>query len=77
MSHPWDIEFNHLYDACRPLGEDELRVLTFLAKRLGVGAVQYGPLNLAADPRDWKKEAAEEAADLAIYTAFRALKAGL
>jgi hypothetical protein len=53
------------------LGPEEHEVLLVLGRRLLAGQRQYGRLDLARDPRDWKREAAEEAADLAIYTAFR------
>lgn len=56
------------------MGVDELRVVELLARRLGMGAKLYGVLNLADDPRDWLKEAIEEAADLPIYLALWLLK---
>jgi hypothetical protein len=51
------------------LGEDEQRVLVAIAERLSMGAKQYGRLDLATDTRDWRREGAEEALDLAVYAA--------
>ena len=56
------------------LGPDELRVLEHLADRLREGRRRYGELHLATDPRDWRRERAEEVEDLLIYSAFEVLK---
>ncbi len=56
------------------LGADERRVLAYLRDRLLEGQRRYGALDLARDPRDWKRERAEECADLLIYGAFAAVK---
>ena len=55
-------------DATEPeaLGSDELRVLEAIRARLRMGATAYGAFDVQGDPRDWTKEAAEEALDLAI-----------
>lgn len=53
------------------LGDDELRVLQVIQRRLEAGQIQYGRLDLASDKRSWAKEASEEAADLLTYTAMR------
>ena len=55
------------------LGTDELRVLGFIAARLRMGREAYGPLDLATDRRDWRRERDEEAADLLVYAACEAL----
>lgn len=55
------------------LGDDERRVLVAIAKRLAKGATQYGPLCVAADQRDWGREANEEFLDATVYLAIRTL----
>lgn len=65
-----------LADVCAELGEDELRTLLYLARRLLDGQRRYGRVDLARDQRDWKREQTEEAADLLIYAAFDAVKNG-
>jgi hypothetical protein len=60
-----------LLDLLCELGPDERRVMLVLARRLLVGQWAYGRLDVARDRRDWGKEAREEAADLAIYSAIR------
>jgi hypothetical protein len=69
-----------LLDLVRELGADERRVLLLLARRLLEGQRAYGRLDLANDPRDFRKEQGEEVQDLLIYSAFielqRATKAG-
>ena len=57
------------------IGDDEVRVLLYLAQRLHMGAGQYGPLDIATDPRDWTAEARAEFADGAVYLAVRGLRA--
>lgn len=66
-----------LDETCAELGDDELRVIAYLATRLLVGQRQYGRLDLAKDARDWRRERAAEVADLLVYTGFEALKAEL
>jgi len=55
------------------LGEDERRVLVTIAERLRRGRDQYGALTIATDRRDWRREAHEEALDLAVYLSIRTL----
>jgi hypothetical protein len=52
---------------------DALRVIEHIAARAVMGGGQYGPLRLAEDKRDWRKEAREEAVDGLFYMACRAL----
>jgi hypothetical protein len=56
------------------LGPDEVRVLTAIARRLAVGRKVYGQLDVAGDARDWKREATEEALDLAVYLSCELLR---
>jgi hypothetical protein len=56
------------------LGDDELRVMVTLARRLLEGQRCYGKLSLATDSRDWKKERSAEIQDLLIYDAFEVLR---
>ncbi|MGD0948608.1 MAG: hypothetical protein ABSA52_14405 [Candidatus Binatia bacterium] len=51
------------------LGRDELAVLVLVSERLRVGRRRYGELRLDTDTRDFRREALEEAADLAVYAA--------
>lgn len=46
-----------------------MRIVERVVSRLELGRAQYGDLNLATDPRDWRAEAAEEAVDGLVYTA--------
>jgi hypothetical protein len=46
---------------------DELRVIGVRVARLARARSKYGPLNLASDPRDFRREAAEENVDRAFY----------
>ena len=52
------------------LGEEEKLAVLVLAKRILFGQKTHGVLDLANDPRDFKKERAEEAQDLLCYTAY-------
>jgi len=61
-------------DVLAQLGEDERRVLLLLAHRLLEGQRHYGRLDLANDPRDWRRERAQELADVLVYGAFEELK---
>lgn len=74
MSDRSDLEA--IYVAAASLGPDELRVLRAVTERLVLGRRQYGELDLATDPRDWAREAAEEALDLSVYLAIRLLGGG-
>jgi hypothetical protein len=55
------------------LGVDEVRTLLYLARRLEMGARQYGTLDIAHDRRDWDDEARAETADLAVYATLALL----
>lgn len=63
-----------LHAVIAELGDDEAKVLAYLADRLTEGQRRYGALDLANDPRDWRKERSEEIADLLVYGAFEELK---
>ncbi len=54
-----------LDDIARDLGDRELRCLLRIAKRLYMGQQAYG--ELAPGKKNWKKEAKEEAMDMAVY----------
>jgi hypothetical protein len=58
-----------LTDAVRFLAAEELELLVIIATRLLAGQRCYGPFNLARDRRDFRREALEEACDLAVYLA--------
>jgi hypothetical protein len=55
------------------LGDNEIRVVSWLARRLLVGQRRYGRVDLAGDRRDWRRERAEEIADLLVYSGFEEL----
>lgn len=63
-----------LYAICSDLGDDEIRVMLFVAQRLAMGQAHYGKLDLRRDQRDFVREAAEEGADLMVYAACEALR---
>jgi hypothetical protein len=65
---------DQVVDACDGLGNDEARVVIAVAKRLALGRRCYGALRIQQDPRDWKKEASEEALDAAVYLAADLLR---
>ncbi len=54
------------------LGDDEVRVLVLIGRRLLMGRRSYGPL----DARDWRAEAAEELLDGCVYLAAETLRRG-
>jgi hypothetical protein len=56
------------------LNLDELEVAALIAERLVAGQKVYGPLDLATDQRDFRREGHEEAVDAAIYLACETLK---
>lgn len=62
-----------LADSARTLGGDELELLAHIARRLVMGARQYGALSLDTDDRDWNREAEEELADAMVYRAARSV----
>lgn len=56
---------------------DELRAFRVIARRvMSGGRDQYGPLVLSNDARDFRKEAADECADLLWYVAIQQVLAG-
>jgi len=56
------------------LGDDELRVVVLVAKRLAIGRTCYGPLDIKGDTRDWRHEASEELLDGCVYLAADVLR---
>lgn len=58
------------------LGPDEIRVVRAIVARLRLGQVRYGPLDIASNPKDWRKEASEEFLDGAIYLAMQTIREG-
>ena len=60
-----DEEWDNLLNSARGLETREIRCLTRIAERLMIGQVAYGPL--APGKKNWKKEAKEEAMDMAVY----------
>jgi hypothetical protein len=63
-----------LLGVVRQLGPDERLVVLEVAERLVAGRKVYGPLDIAADPRDMRREAAEELLDSCVYAAVDALR---
>jgi hypothetical protein len=59
-----------IVDIVEDLGDEEGGVILVLAHRILAGQRAYGKLDLANDPRDWRKERAEELADAFIYDGF-------
>ncbi|HEY1556764.1 MAG TPA: hypothetical protein VGF94_18140 [Kofleriaceae bacterium] len=49
------------------LGADELAALELVATGLARGRQQYGELRVDADPRDFRREAADEIRDSLVY----------
>ena len=58
------------------LGPDEGAVLALVAERLAMGRRMYGELHPATDPRDFAREALEEAADGLVYVAAALVRSG-
>lgn len=58
------------------LGADERAVLCLVAERLKIGHQRYGDLHVAADRRDFRVEALEEAADGLVYAAVALMRGG-
>ena len=56
------------------IGDDELKVLSYIAGRLELGRKKYGALDVNAPKRDWGVELGEEAADALVYAAAKALR---
>ncbi len=65
---------DELLDILSGLGEEELKVLVVLARRLAKGQTDYAVLNLRQDTRDMLRERAEELADALIYGAMEEVK---
>jgi hypothetical protein len=55
---------------CAALGNDEIRTLVHLARRLLAGQRCYGRLDLENDARNFRRERSEEIQDLLVYSAF-------
>jgi hypothetical protein len=66
---------HELHELLQDLGDDELRTLVWLARRLRDGQRQYGRIDLAHDVRDFRRERSEEVGDLLVYSAFAELAA--
>jgi hypothetical protein len=57
------------------LGDEELLVLAYVARRLLLGQEMYGRLNAKEDERDFDgEETAQELADVVVYDAMAWLK---
>lgn len=56
------------------LNRDEMAVLVEVAEGLLKGKPQYGPLDIAADRRDFPREAGEELRDCMVYIAVERLR---
>lgn len=55
----------------RVLPEQERRLLDHIATRLhSIGGRKYGPMRLASDQRNWKREEREELYDAFVYRAL-------
>ena len=74
MKKPVTVMRNELISMVQCLEDDSVRVILAIAQRLKMGREQYGDLHIARDPRDWTKEAHEEALDLAAYLAIATLR---
>jgi hypothetical protein len=75
--HSESIQVTDLLEVLEQLNADEragvLDVAIGIAERMLTGRQRYAPLDLASDPRDWVKEAFEEAVDGAAYLACAAI----
>jgi hypothetical protein len=60
--------------ACAELGDNEIRVVLLIAKRLVMGRKAYGALDIHGDRRDGRHEASEEALDCAVYLAAETMR---
>ena len=61
---------HQLQDRILALEPNARAVVEAIVARLELGHRQYGPLDLATDTRDWRREAWEEALDAAAYLAM-------
>ena len=57
-------------ELCRELGDTEMDVALEFVRRLAVGQNAYGKFK-ATDPRDFSREAEDEALDMAVYCAVK------
>jgi hypothetical protein len=64
----------HLEFVLSQLGEQECEVLLFHARRLLEGQLQYGPLDLENDRRNFQREKLEESIDRTHYEIFDLLR---
>lgn len=56
-------------------GGAEVRVIDRLIGRLELGRSRYGELVIAGDPRDWRRELADELLDAVVYDTIETLRA--
>jgi hypothetical protein len=49
--------------------DDELALVVAIAERIDQARPQYGPLNMALDPRNFQREMVEELMDALVYGA--------
>lgn len=75
MSATREMHVGALFLATQRLGPGELAVLVTIAQRIEMGRQQYGDLDPVRDPRNWRKEWAEENLDAAVYAACEVLRA--
>lgn len=75
MKKPITVVRNELASILAQLEPDAARVMLAIAERLRMGRSQYGTLRISQDPRDWTKEAHEEALDMSVYLAISTLVA--
>jgi hypothetical protein len=69
-----DAVLHDLHATLAALGDDEVRVVALVAKRLAIGRKCYGPLDIKGDRRDWRHEASEELLDGCVYLAAETLR---
>jgi len=64
-----------LFTASASLGDDELLVLATIAERAVMGGEKYGPIDVANDPRNFRRETAEELLDACFYSTCELIRA--
>ena len=62
-----DLLYQDLVGRLARAGHDEQRVIDRVLARLELGRRRYGPLNLAGDRRNWRRERFEERLDALVY----------
>src|SRR5437763_1932362 len=62
--------------ATKKLNRDEMEVVVWLAERMAKALSDYGPLVIDGDPRNFQKEAGEEAIDGLAYLAMESIRLG-